>query len=114
MMRSLVCVLVLFASAMSAWADDVAFGALKSKTPATWKAQPEAPMRLHTFTIPKAKGDDDNAELAIFFFGAGGGGGVDENVKRWKGFFEAPPGKTTDDVSKLEKFKVGKAELTYL
>jgi hypothetical protein len=114
MIRSLVCLLALFATAHFAAAEDVTFGKLKSKTPASWKAEPAQQLRMHTFSIPKAKGDDADAELAIFFFGVGGGGGIADNLKRWKGFFEAPKGKSIDDVSKVETFKVGKAELTYL
>jgi hypothetical protein len=55
-----------------------------------------------------------DAELAIFFFGEGGGGSVNDNISRWKSQFAPPSGKTIDDVSKVEKFKVGPAELTYL
>ncbi len=39
---------------------------------------------------------------------------MDDNLKRWKGMFETPDGKSVDDAAKVEKFKVGKAEATYL
>ena len=52
--------------------------------------------------------------MAIFFFGENGGGTPSDNIKRWRSQFVPPEGKTIDEVSKMEKFKVGPAELTYL
>lgn len=102
-------------TATVARADDVTLDKMTSKTPASWKAEaPGNKFRAYQFSIPKAKGDDDNAELVIFFFGPGGGGGVAENLKRWKETFEPPAGKSIDDVSKVETIKLPKAELTYL
>jgi len=93
----------------------VKLGKLSAPAPASWKEEaPSNKLRTHQFALPKAKGDAEDAELAIFFFGEGSGGSVDENVKRWKGAFAAPEGKTIDEVSKLEKFKVGAANVTYL
>ena len=59
--------------------------------------------------MPKADGDKEDAELVIFFFGKGSGGSNEDNIKRWKGQFIAPAGKDIDDVTKLDKFKLGKA-----
>lgn len=85
----------------------VELGGLKSKAPADWKMQtPNNKLRLHQFLVPKADGDTENAELVVFSFG-GGGGSNEDNVKRWKGQFIAPKGKTIDEVTKTEKFKVG-------
>jgi hypothetical protein len=115
MLRSILCALAIFSSAVTASADDVTLDKLTSKTPATWKSQPPSNnFRAYQFTIPKAKGDGEDAELVVFHFGAGGGGGVQDNLKRWKGAFDAEGGKSIDDVSKVETFKVGKADLTYL
>lgn len=90
--------------------DVVELGGLKSKAPAGWKVQePSNKLRLYQMAIPKSDGDKEDGELVVFFFGAGGGGGTEENIKRWKGQFIAPEGKTIDDVSKVEKYKVGTA-----
>ena len=70
--------------------------------------------RFKQFRLPAVGKDKDHAELIIFFFGPGQGGSAQDNIKRWKGFFRAPEGKTIDDVSKLEKFKVGDVKVTYL
>src|SRR5206468_4161602 len=51
------------------------------------------------------------AQVAIF---EKFGGTVKENVARWKGKFKAPKGKTVDDISKHEDFKVDGVNVTYL
>lgn len=53
-----------------------------------WHKQPDRPMRLATYSIPKAGGDSEDAECALFYFGPGQGGGVDDNIERWIGEFE--------------------------
>jgi hypothetical protein len=79
---------------------------LKSKIPAGWVMQkPSNNLRMYQIMVPKAEGDKENAELAIFSFGPSG---KEENVKRWKAQFIAPEGKTIDDVSKQEEYKIGK------
>ncbi len=86
----------------------VTLGNLKSATPADWKnKQPSNKFRAFQFGV----GD---AELVIFHFGENGGGTVEDNIQRWKGTFQPPEGKSIDAVSKVEKFKVGKADITYL
>ena len=86
----------------------VTLGELKSTTPANWKLQsPANKFRAYQFGV----GD---AELVISFFGEGGGGNPNDNVKRWQGQFLPPEGKTIEEASKVEKFKVGPAELTCL
>jgi hypothetical protein len=89
--------------------EAVDLGGLTSKTPDTWKKQkPASNLRTYQFAVPKVEGDKEDAELVVFFFGAGGGGGTEDNIKRWKTQFIAPDGKTIEEVSKLEKYKVGK------
>lgn len=89
--------------------ETIEFGGLKSAAPKDWKRQePSNKLRLYQMLVPKADGDKEDAELVVFFFGAGGGGGTEDNIKRWKTQFIPPEGKTIDEVSKLEKYKVGK------
>jgi hypothetical protein len=86
----------------------VTLGELKSTTPAEWKNQPPAnKFRAYQFAV----GD---SELVIFYFGEGGGGNPNDNIQRWKGQFVPPEGKSIDEAAKVEKLKVGKADLTYL
>ena len=52
---------------MSALADDVEFGKLKSKTPANWKTEkPKGPFRAHQFSVPKTDKDPKDAEVVVF------------------------------------------------
>jgi hypothetical protein len=103
-------------------ADDkgtvVELDGLKSKAPADWKPQEISEQarrfRAYQFLIPKADGDAHDAELVVFYFGQGSGGSAADNVKRWKGMFQPPEGKTIDDVSKVEKMKVSDVDVTLL
>ena len=89
--------------------DEVDLGGMKAKAPATWKAgKPASQMQVATFTLPKADGGPEDAQVIVYFFGQGGGGGVDANVKRWQGMFKAPAG----DKSKVDEFKVGDVPVT--
>jgi hypothetical protein len=91
-----------------AHATDVELCNLKSKAPDRWKSTPPSnKFRAYNFTLPGTGGKED-AELIVFFFGPGGGGGVNENISRWKGMFDSK------DEPKVDKIKVGKAELTYV
>jgi hypothetical protein len=88
---------------------------LKSAVPTDWKQEKATSKnRTHHFRIPHVADDKADAELIIFFFGTGSGGSADANVKRWKGMFIPPEGKEIDDVSKVENFKIGKVDVTYL
>jgi hypothetical protein len=108
-------VLVLTTPASYAGKTTVSLGELKSDAPAAWKTK-ESPFktRLFTFTVPKAKGDERDAEVQVIFFGKGSGGGVAENLGRWKKMFDPPEGKKHDDIAKVEKFKIGDVEVTTL
>jgi hypothetical protein len=88
---------------------------LKSMAPADWKSEEvTSKFRTHHFLVPHIADDKADAELTIFFFGTGSGGSADANIKRWKGMFTPPEDKKIDDVSKVENFKVGKVEVTYV
>jgi len=85
---------------------------LKAAVPADWKKEkPKSRFRYAQFRLPRADGDDADAELVIF---RGLGGSVKANVDRWKQQFIPPEGKTIDDVSTLKQMKVGGFPATYL
>jgi hypothetical protein len=51
------------------------------------------PMRKATYRVPRAKGDTEDAQLAVFYFGPGQGGSIEDNVARWvKQFTDIKPG----------------------
>ena len=109
---------------LALWADNkkeekkgsvVEIDGLKSAVPTDWKQEEvSSKFRTHHFRIPHVADDKTDAEMVIFFFGSGSGGSADANVKRWKGMFIPPEGKQIDDVAKVDSFKVGNVNVTYL
>lgn len=110
-MRLLSCAVLLalpfaFASAADK-GTTVELGGMKSATPADWKEEtPTSTMRMAQFKLPKADGDKEDGELALFAF-PGGSGTVEQNLKRQEAKFEIT-GKP--DVSEI---KIGEAKGTY-
>jgi hypothetical protein len=88
---------------------------LESRTPAVWhEEEPDNSMRLKQFRLSPIGDDKDDVEVVIFYFGEGKGGSAEDNIKRWRSQFKPPEGKTIQDVSKVEKMKVGGVPVTYL
>jgi hypothetical protein len=77
--------------------------ALKWDVPAGWVSQkPATSMRVAEFALPKAAGDAEDGQLAVFFFG-GQGGSVQANLDRWISQMTQPDGKASKDVAKTSK-----------
>src|SRR4051812_1530442 len=91
----------------------VEMAGMKATAPADWKEEPLKPgsMRMHTFKLPKADGDPEDAELALFFF-PGGSGTLDQNLARQVAKFQPAEGKAKVD-EKKDKIKIGAIEATY-
>ena len=107
-----------FGLALAARGDDknsgvvVDMDGLRSRAPADWKQEtPGNRMRFAQFRLPKQDGDKEDGEVVVF---KGLGGSAEANVKRWKGMFQPPAGKSIDDVAKVKEMKVGDANVTYL
>lgn len=87
---------------------------LKSTTPASWvEEKPANRFRVKQFKLPKVGEDKEDAVMLVMHL-EGAGGNAEENVKRWKGMFTAPQGKSIDDVAKVTTFKVGNVPATYV
>ena len=86
MKSSKTAIVILLAAAVVLAAEGSAPG-VKWTVPASWKTQPERPMRAATYDIPAAPGAEAG-ECGVFYFGQGQGGGVEENLSRWVGQFE--------------------------
>ena len=69
-------------------------------------------MRMQQFKLPRAEGDREDAELALFFF-RGNAGSVQDNLARQEKKFEIPAGKKAEDVIKVEKIKLGGQDAVY-
>ncbi len=72
--------------------------------PSSWTAGPARQMRVATYMIPAAPGDQEGAECGVFFFGSGQGGDVQMNIDRWVQQFENPKGpeQSTKEVNGLK------------
>ena len=71
-------------------------------------------MRAASYSIPAAPGDSEGGECIVYYFGAGQGGGVEANVQRWIGQFEAPGGGPADKLAKRTQKTVNGVEVTLL
>jgi hypothetical protein len=77
--------------------------------PGLKRVPPKSPMRKASYEVPRAKGDADDGELAVFYFGPGEGGSIEANVDRWvKQFSGVDPG----DVKRADREANGLREHT--
>jgi hypothetical protein len=80
--------------------------ALTFTTPDGWKSsQPSSSMRVAEFTLPRAAGDAEDAQLIVYYFG-GSGGSVDANMQRWLSQMQQPDGQPSNAAAKKETRKV--------
>jgi hypothetical protein len=108
---SLACALVVggVAAAQEKKGTSVELAGMKSTTPAAWKEKELKPgsMRLVQFDVPKAEGDKEDAEVAVFVF-PGGSGTAKQNLDRQLAKFVEEGRK-----DKTDKVKVGPIEAVY-
>jgi hypothetical protein len=110
--RSLTALAAALLFGVAATAEPVEIGGMKSEAPKSWKEeQPSSSMRLTQFKLPRAEGDKEDAELAVFFFKSGSGS-VEDNLKRQLNKFEPAEGEK-EVKAKVEKTKVGPVDATY-
>src|SRR5271166_679080 len=76
-------------------------GGIEWTAPSNWKTQAVRPMRLATYLVPAAPGDQDNAECGVYYFGQGQGGSVQANLDRWIGQFLQADGKPSPQTAKV-------------
>jgi hypothetical protein len=58
-------------------------------------------MRVAEFTLPRADGDAEDAQLVVYYFG-GQGGSVDANIQRWVGQMQQADGQPSSAVAKKQ------------
>jgi hypothetical protein len=69
--------------------------------PPGWISEaPSSSSRKAQFKLPRAEGDSEDAELAVYYF-QGGGGAPQANVDRWIGQFTRPDGAPASDTAKV-------------
>src|SRR5215468_10464950 len=75
---------------------------LSFTTPDGWTSSPPtSSMRVAEFTLPRAAGDAEDAQLIVYYFG-GSGGSVDANIQRWIGQMQQADGRPSSAVAKKE------------
>ena len=89
-------------------------GALGFDAPKEWTAQPStSSMRVAQYSLARAAGDSEDAELIVYYFG-GSGGSVDANLDRWLGQMEQPDGKPSKAVAKTSTMTTNGLKVTVL
>jgi len=109
MTKQVVAIVVLCAS----WIVEAA-GGLVFAAPDGWqKVATASSMRVAQFSLPRADGDTEDAELVLYYFG-GGGGSVDANIERWIGQVQQPDGRPSASLAKKEDRTVNGLAVTLL
>ena len=80
--------------------------------PAGWKTVPtSSSMRVAQYTLPRASGDAQDAELVVYYFG-GSGGTVEANIERWVGQMQQPDGRPSSAVAKRQSRTINGLKVT--
>jgi hypothetical protein len=104
-MRSVSVALVILTAGLLTAATGPGF---KWNLPPSWKLQNEpSSMRLATYQIPHAPGDQEGGECGVYYFGQGQGGSVEANVDRWIGQFQQ-----AKNAAKVEKRTISGLKVT--
>ena len=82
-------------------------GDLHFKAPDGWvMAQPTSKMRVAQFKLPKADGDNEDAELVLYYFGANQGGTAEANIERWISQIQQSDAGASKDKAKTDALTV--------
>jgi hypothetical protein len=88
-------------------------GDLHYKVPDGWvTAQPSSKMRVAQFKLPKADGDNEDAELVLYYFGANQGGTAEANIDRWISQIQQAESGASKDKAKTESVAVNGLKVT--
>ena len=92
-------------------------GGLSYTPPGSWQSRaPAGTMRVGEFVVPRAPGDQEDAELVVYYFG-GSGGSVEANIERWIAQLHQPDGAPSGSRAKrggqtVNGLKVSTVDLT--
>jgi hypothetical protein len=80
---------------------------LRFSTPGDWqRVHSPSPLRVAQFTIPRARGDDEDGEVILFTFHDPQGGRLSDAVERWYSQFTQPDGRPSREVAAVTTRKV--------
>jgi len=112
-LRMSFCLAALACQSQSAKRQPVDLGVITLQADTEWRAStPGSNMRKAQFTLPRATGDPEDAELIIYYFGAGQGGSVEANLERWYTQFAQPDSSASADKAQVTRETVDGMELT--
>jgi hypothetical protein len=107
------CLAALACQSSSPQTQPLDLGVVTLQAEAQWRAStPNSTMRKAQFTLPRAAGDAEDAELVVFYFGAGQGGSVEANLERWYNQFAQPDSSNTADKAQVTRETVEGMNLT--
>ncbi len=88
-------------------------GELHYKVPEGWREEkPNSNMRVAQYKLPKAEGDNADAELVVYYFGQGQGGSAQANIDRWLNQMQQPDGSPSKEKAKIENMTVNGMPVT--
>lgn len=90
---------------------EMVVGGMKSKASQRWKAGKAEKPELYRFILPKSGVDKEDAVLTVVPAGEKSDAEIVAGLKK---LIQPPEGKSIDDVIKVQKVKIGTAEITYL
>ena len=86
-------------------------GGVRWNLPERWKQEGDRPMRVATYAVPAAEGDEEDGECAAYYFGKDQGGDVKANIQRWTAQFENPSG-PEQSTSEINGMNVTSVQIT--
>jgi hypothetical protein len=98
-------------SASSLPATDSDRGLTFTAPPGWISETPASSNRKAQYRLPRAQGDAEDGEVAVYYF-RGGGGNAQANVDRWIGQFTGPGGNSVEDAAKTMHSSVDGIPLT--
>ncbi len=75
-------------------------GKLRYSVPSGWEERPARPMTKAVYALPKADGDQEDAELTVSFYPDMRHVTLEQHVARWAGWFTQPDNRPTSEVVK--------------
>lgn len=83
--------------------------------PESWVAEPPTNRMRHAqYRVPRAGGDPEEGECAVFYFGPTQGGTPESNASRWVSQFTQPDGSSSEGKAKIEMRKSGENEVMFV
>lgn len=91
-------------------AHRIQLGSLELSVPEGWiREKPVSSMRTAQFRLPRAEGDLEDAEVAVF---NNIGGSVEQNIERWVGQFSQPGGGPSTGFERIKNFTINELHIT--